>query len=251
MNQPPKPLKILLIGDDCVDVYNYGVVERISPEAPVPIFKSLHTTEKKGMASNVKENLEAVGCEVVAYLGKPSTKTRLVDIRSNQHITRIDNDAISSPCECSALINHSDVDAVVISDYNKGFITYDLIEGVNQAFNDIPIFVDTKKTDLARMNTAFVKINELEASNMKSTNGNIIVTMGVRGARYNTDYYPTHKVDVVDVCGAGDTFLAALAYKMTITKNIKQSIEFANKAACVTVQHMGTYAPALEEIENV
>jgi len=51
------------------------------------------------------------------------------------------------------------------------------------------------------------------------------------------------------VCGAGDTFLAALAYKWCDTKNINDAIKFAVKAASITVQHLGNYAPTLEEIK--
>jgi sugar/nucleoside kinase (ribokinase family) len=57
-------------------------------------------------------------------------------------------------------------------------------------------------------------------------------------------------VDVVDVCGAGDTFLAALAVQYLYTKNIEQSIIFANVAAGLTVQHRGNYAPTYDEIVN-
>jgi len=55
--------------------------------------------------------------------------------------------------------------------------------------------------------------------------------------------------DVTDVCGAGDTFLAALVYKFLETKHMPDAIKFANQAAAVTVQHVGVYAPRLEEIK--
>jgi sugar/nucleoside kinase (ribokinase family) len=55
--------------------------------------------------------------------------------------------------------------------------------------------------------------------------------------------------DVTDVCGAGDTFLAALAYKFLETGNMGDAVKFANKASAVTVQHIGVYAPRLEEIK--
>jgi sugar/nucleoside kinase (ribokinase family) len=57
-------------------------------------------------------------------------------------------------------------------------------------------------------------------------------------------------VGVVDVCGAGDTFIASLAYFYLATKNIDMAIRKAITAASITVQHMGVYAPSLEEIEN-
>jgi D-beta-D-heptose 7-phosphate kinase/D-beta-D-heptose 1-phosphate adenosyltransferase len=51
--QQPRQFKILLIGDDCVDVYQFGTVDRISPEAPVPVFECTHEERKPGMAGNV------------------------------------------------------------------------------------------------------------------------------------------------------------------------------------------------------
>ena len=68
--QQPTQFNILLVGDDCVDVYQYGTVDRISPEAPVPIFKYSHEERKPGMAGNVACNLEALGCRVNYLHGK-------------------------------------------------------------------------------------------------------------------------------------------------------------------------------------
>ena len=94
---PQKKFNILLIGDDCLDVYQYGTVDRISPEAPVPVFKFSHEERKPGMAGNVARNLESLGCGVNYLHGDTSVKTRLVDIRSKQQIVRIDNDVVSEP----------------------------------------------------------------------------------------------------------------------------------------------------------
>ena len=62
--------------------------------------------------------------------------------------------------------------------------------------------------------------------------------------------YPTNKVDVVDVCGCGDTFLAALTIQYLYTRDIEKSIIFANTAAGITVQHRGNYAPSYDEIRH-
>ena len=62
--------KILLIGDDCIDVYQYGRVESISPEAPVPIFIPTDTIMKPGMVSNVENNFRSLGCDVFSFKGK-------------------------------------------------------------------------------------------------------------------------------------------------------------------------------------
>jgi sugar/nucleoside kinase (ribokinase family) len=72
--------------------------------------------------------------------------------------------------------------------------------------------------------------------------------MGEHGAMWNQRTYVAPRVEIADVCGAGDTFLAALAYKHLLTRNMDQAISFAIKASTVTVQHIGVYAPTLEEI---
>jgi len=246
--QQQKRYKILLIGDNCLDIYQYGTVDRISPEAPVPVFKFSHEEQKPGMAGNVARNLEALGCEVNFLHGDCSTKTRLIDIRSKQQIVRIDNDASSTPIEFVTAIPKV-YDAIVISDYDKGTVSYDVIE--EAIATRIPVFVDTKKTDLERLQGAWVKINELEYSKIKSECTGLIVTKGAKGAiiKHHDISSPAPSVEVVDVTGAGDTFLSALAYMYLETKEIKTAVEFANNAASITVQHVGCYAPKIEEIK--
>ena len=242
--------KILLLGDSCTDVYQYGVVDRVSPEAPVPIFKYEYQETKQGMGSNVCKNLQALNCNVTFISGsQTSTKTRLIDIRTNQQVLRIDKDIISEPINLNDLTDLS-YDAIVISDYGKGSITYDIINKLRNEFSG-PIFLDTKKHDLSKFNDIFVKVNELEYNKLKSYNNLLIVTLGNKGAMYKTtteSFFQTSRVEVSDMCGAGDTFLAALAYQYLITNNIENAIGFANKAASITVQHIGNYAPTLSEI---
>lgn len=251
--QPLKKFKVLLIGDICTDEYQYGIIDRLSPEAPVPVFKPTRTETRPGMAANVEANLLALGVEILMIGGDKSIKTRIIDERSKQHIVRIDNDVILEKSLPVDLIssNMLDVDAVVISDYNKGLVSYELIEGIRNIYTG-PVFIDTKKTDLARFNNCYVKINESEFNKAKTYNNHLIVTMGNKGAMYKTNttekFYTSINVDVTDVCGAGDTFLSALVYQYLNTFNIDVAIEFANKAASITVQHMGVYAPTLEEI---
>jgi len=248
--QQQKQFKILLIGDVCVDEYQYGSVERISPEAPVPVLKFTRNETKPGMAYNVLENLKRFNVEIKDFYGAPSRKVRLIDERSGQHIVRIDHDTISSELRISKT-EYSNIDCIIISDYGKGFVSYDTIEGILCHF-DGPVFIDTKKPDLARFSrkNCWVKINELEFNSRESTNENLIVTLGSKGALYEGELFPAPKVDVVDVCGAGDTFLATLSYYYLLTKNIDEAIKKAIVAASITVQHMGVYAPTIEEIEN-
>ena len=154
--QQQKRFRILLIGDNCIDTYQYGNVDRISPEAPVPVFKHSYSETLPGMAANVRKNLKSLGCDVTFLTGEPSIKTRLIDLKSKQHIVRVDKDFDSEPLSDND-IDTSSYDAIVISDYNKGLVSYELIEKLKSKFSG-PIFVDTKKTDLSRLNGCFVKI---------------------------------------------------------------------------------------------
>ena len=248
-SQQPKKFKILLIGDNCTDVYRYGTVDRISPEAPVPIFKFSREETRAGMVGNVRNNLEVLGLEVTCLHGNSSTKTRLIDTRSKQHILRLDDDVISR----SLLFDNIDaellkVDAIVVSDYDKGYVSYTLIKDLRDHYEG-PIFVDSKKPDLEYFEGCFVKVNAQERAAATSICTDLIETRGEQGAIYKDKVYPTPTTEVVDVCGAGDTFIAALTYQYLKTSDIEAAIEFANKAGAITVQHSGVYAPKLEEIQ--
>jgi D-glycero-beta-D-manno-heptose-7-phosphate kinase len=248
-SQQQKKFKIFLLGDTCIDVYRYGVVERISPEAPVPVFRMTHERTLPGMASNVEVNLQNLGCDVVVLTGDSSKKTRVIDTRSGQHLIRIDDDVFSAPLTIDQIrFKLQDFDAIVFSDYNKGFISYTLISDVRDMY-DGPIFVDTKKTDLEYFQGCYVKINAVERAAATSICDNIITTLGGEGAEYKGVIYPAVNTEVVDVCGAGDTFLAALTFSYLNTRNMEKAISFANKASALTVQHSGVYAPKLKEIK--
>jgi len=246
MNQVQKQFKVILIGDDCIDEYQYGVVERISPEAPVPIFNYSHKEEKPGMAANVKENLERLGIFVVPHFGKPSRKIRIIDSHSKQHLLRIDSDVQSEQLDIK--LDYKDIDAVVISDYNKGTVSYEFVERIIKEFKG-PIFIDSKKTDLQRFEGAYLKINGPESKKLISKNTDLIITQGSKNVKYKDQEFVVPQIDVVDVCGAGDTFLSALVYKFITEKDIESAIVFAIRASAITVRKLGVYAPSLEDIK--
>ena len=247
--------KILLIGDHCIDEYRYGTVDRISPEAPVPVFKFSHMDTKPGMAGNVRANLIAFGCDVEFITSaQPSTKTRLIDIHSKQHILRIDDDVPGVPLAPNYQENLNEFDAIVFSDYLKGFVSYELIKWTRANFNG-PIFIDTKKRDLAQFEGCYVKVNEQEYNQRTSVCNNLIVTLGANGAMFRhdeyEDFFPGNPVEVVDVCGAGDTFISALVYKFLETKDMPIAIFYANKASSIAVQHSGVYTLSFDEIKSI
>ena len=233
--RPQKKFRVLLIGDNCTDVYQYGTVDRISPEAPVPVFKHSYAETRPGMAENVKLNLESFGIEVKALLGPNSVKTRIVDIRSRQHILRIDTDTVSKPMMFDPTEDYTNYNAIVFSDYDKGWVSYELVETIRQRY-DGPIFIDTKKQDLAKFWGCYVKVNELEYQNRWSINDKLIVTLGSQGAVYKElkqteNKFPADPVEVVDVCGAGDTFLAAMVAEYLNTNKYALNVIIMNTSS--------------------
>jgi len=239
---------ILLLGDSCIDKFVYCKCERLCPEAPVPLLDIIKTTTNKGMAGNVFKNLLALGCEVEFHTNinyKKVVKTRYVDQKTNHMFNRIDTKAKSNSTfnDIVSDINLHNYSAVVISDYNKGFITEEDIKYISQQH---PItFLDTKKY-LGKWaeEVKFIKINraeyELSRDNLTpKLKNNIITTLGSGGAVYKDIQYDVEDVEVKDLSGAGDTFLAGLVCTFLSTYDIEQSIQVANDCATNVVQRKG------------
>lgn len=249
MNTPQqKSFKVLLIGDSCIDRYVYGEVKRLNPEAPVPILDYKRTETRQGMAWNVYNNLKSFGLEVYMLTNEEKIiKTRYIDEKTNQQILRVDEEVKCNSMEYT--IPEEIYDVIVISDYNKGFITTEkLFEIVNNS--KCPVFIDTKKTVFPEKN-CYIKINSLEYSKLTEKYDNIIVTHGADGAEYDNIFYPGEKVNVYDVVGAGDTFLSALTFGYLTFGSIQSAIPFANKAASIAVQHPGTYVLTEKDVQNL
>ena len=244
-------MKVLLIGDSCEDRYFYGDVKRLNPEAPVPILEYRRGVTSKGMVWNVRENLKSFGVEV--YLSthpEAIIKTRYIDEKSNQQIMRYDVEPKIEPLSFDFPPEWNNLyDALVISDYDKGFLTTEKIFELTSRFVG-PVFIDSKKTNLPA--DAYIKVNELEYERMAYCNyEHLIITRGSKGAEYKGDLYPAEKVNVFDVVGAGDTFLAALTYGYLKYGRIDKAIPLANKAAAVAVSHRGTYVLTEEDVQKL
>ena len=246
--QQQKQFKILLIGDSCTDEYVYGVCERLNPEAPVPILKFNKKETKRGMAWNVRKNLMSFDIEVYILTNKESiTKTRYIDERYNQQFLRVDEEPLLEPMEYE--LPEDKFDALVISDYDKGFLTTEKIFELVEWF-DGPVFIDSKKTKLPKKD-CFVKINDLEYSKLTKPAKNLIITRGSKGAEYRGKLYPGEKVDVFDAVGAGDTFLSALVYFYLKCGRIEEAIPYANKAAAIAVSNFGTHILTKEDVNEI
>lgn len=240
-------MKVLVIGESCTDIFIYGEVSRLSPEAPIPIIKPYKETTNKGMAENVKLNLEALGVQSdIVCNFEEIKKIRYVDDSYNYILLRIDeNDSVSS-LDITHLPNLNNYDIVVIADYNKGLLTKNQIKELSEMCTK-PMFLDTKKKlgdwckniDFIKINFSEYKRSETFIKNNQWINEKMIVTRGPLGCDYNSKNFPTIEVGVKDVAGAGDTFLAGLIFKYIQTNSIEESIEFANKCSTQVVQKRG------------
>ncbi len=243
-------MKVLLLGDSCEDEYIYGRCTRLSPEAPVPVLDYAKIQTKSGMAGNVCLNLQSFGLDITFLTNTEQlVKTRFIDEKSNQQILRVDNETRVKPLLVPVATNS--FDAVVISDYNKGYLTtekiFEIVEGAT-----CPVFIDSKKSILPNKENCFIKINDVEYEKLDDYNiDNLIVTKGSEGCIYNNTLYPAEKVNVYDVVGAGDTFLAALVYGYITTNNINESLMLGNRAAGIAVQQPGTYILTEEDVKKI
>jgi len=145
-------------------------------------------------------------------------------------------------------VDFDSYDAIIVADYDKGYLTYEDIKIIGEKSN--LSFIDTKKTIGSGnyfKDYTFVKMNEVEWDNCKDKGAvyqewkdMLIVTMSERGCMYNEKTYPVDKsVEVRDLSGAGDTWMASFVMKYVETKNIDESIEFANDNATLVVQKRG------------
>ena len=249
--QQQKQFKVLLIGDSCTDEYVYGVCERLNPEAPVPILRKKRVNSQKGMALNVQQNLLAFDMQVTLITqGEPIVKRRFIDERYNQQLLRVDIEDSIQPFKGN--VPDENFDALIISDYDKGFLTSQKIFELVEWF-DGPVFIDSKKTNLP-VDYAYIKINDDEYSKLDyklKDSPNLIVTKGAQGVDYQGKNYPAVGVSVFDVCGAGDTFLSALVYFYLRYGKIDTAIPYANKAAAIAVTHFGTYVLQKGDIHEI
>ena len=197
--------RILVIGDAMIDTYVYGNVNRISPEAPVPIMCPTKEEYCLGGAANVAHNAIAMGSDVTVLfiLGKDSEAEEIINqllshgvncnfiitdssqstinkmrvIGNNQQITRIDyhdNYSVSNELEDELISRFSriiaDYDVVIISDYGKGTCTDKLCKKViaTAKLLEKPVIIDPKGTNWEKYRGASVITPNLKEINVFS-----------------------------------------------------------------------------------
>jgi len=261
-----KQAKIAIVGDSFLDKYCIGNVNRISPEAPVPILDVTKTEVRPGGALNVAKNLHGLGIEPVVFtiidedyakefpflVKSPKDCLSLVKTRFNssgQQLLRVD-EPLAYRQEDLDRIEHpsfSEFDIIAFADYDKGTIT-----------GGKATIVDTKKKDLSVFSgTNILKINKKEydeASNVIFPQA--FITQSENGINYYKDGVfknntPAKAREVIDVSGAGDTVMAVLIYCLSIgLTNPQKMMELANKAAGIVISRFGTSTITLEELNH-
>ena len=245
-------MEILVIGEIGVDIFVYCNSNRLSPEAPVPVLNPFKTVINAGMAGNTGENLSVLSPNsTIQYLSQDEniTKTRYVDQKSNHMFFRVDEGEgnikpFKWDLEVYDLLNKADI--VVVSDYDKGFLADKDLSEIGR-LSTLSI-LDSKRKLTQNIVDAFtfVKLNESESLNNPELIGdNIITTLGIGGAKYNNNLYPSsNPQNTIDVSGAGDTFTAAFIVRYQETKDIVASILYANKKASKVVSKRGVALPS-------
>lgn len=253
-------MKVAVIGDIIQDVYVYGTASRLSPEAPVPVVNHLSTISTPGGAANLLENLKSLGvdCEFVQPENRfPSVKTRV--FCDGHYVTRIDEDRHVNGDEVWEYIrgrDFSQYEYVILSDYRKGALdrAKDIIPYLSKF--GCKVIVDPKRPHTEYTGAWLVKPNESEYDKFgfSKWNGNIITTRAggsvlsrFDGRQLLTAVTP---VEVSDVTGAGDCFLAAFVYGLTKNYTYDKCLDIATRAASVSVTHSGTYILKLQDIEH-
>lgn len=307
---------VLVVGDIMVDHFIWGKVSRISPEAPVPVVDVQKDSILLGGCANVLNSIYAMGGKVyvagvigadnigkrllaelrqrkietagiVVEKGRPTTlKTRIV--AHGQQMVRFDKESRKPVPQASTgkILEYvkslrKKIGAVVISDYSKGVISRELIDGIRKIVADAKIYIclDPKQSDFSIYEGAYVITpNHHEAqraAGMEITDENdlrrvgetllnkynfqaLLITRGEegmslfeRGQRITYTNFSAQAKEIYDVTGAGDTVIGVLALGLAAKANLQEATCLANHAAGIVVGKVGTATVSQEELIRV
>ena len=289
---------IFVIGDLMLDEYVVGDEYRISDEAPVPILKTDEFKVFLGGAANVAKNIIDLGANAILcgavgrgyssrrfldLLHKSSlnddfviqstsnwmtTKTRVVIngqqvVRYDYEHTELKNIVKNKIINVVQQFDFNDVDLIIVSDYNKGMITGDILD-LLKSETDKPIILDPVlpfKTSYCGLYCITPNSHEYNSTfNNSCLNGvketlalkHVVVTMGSDGAKYlehgKEVSVPANKKEVTNCIGAGDTFVAALSLAIASGHSMNEAVIIANVAASVVVSKTYTKTCSLNEL---
>ncbi len=291
--------KVLVVGDIMLDEFIFGDTNRINPEAPVPVVLVRRKEFRLGGAANAAANLAALGAQVtlISQIGNDETGkilTQLLDVAQikhvlvarddmitikktrivarNQQVVRFDEELICPPsieALKKTILATSSVpaDAILLSDYNKGFVVKEIVDTLKS--RDVPLFADVKSAHAEFVKEAFAVVpniheaiqfagsgtpEEIVAKISCALNTNAIVKLGDRGAIVHAKdsktsfYVPTKKRAVHDVTGAGDTFISGLILAHLAGAKLEECVIIANETAGIAVEKSGTAIVQQEEL---
>ena len=303
--------QILCVGDLILDQYIYGNVERMSPEAPIPILSINEEYFQLGGVGNVARNISSLGgnATIVGLIGKDSSSKyieKLIKSEKNLRSDFVIDENHSTPLKMRFLNKFTQLlradkekirpksklshikkikekikkeiercDAIIISDYNKGFVTKELIEEIVKLAKQYKkiILADPKNKDFQTYEGVdFLTPNQKELS--KATNNfidsekeavesgkkiiekckikNVLVTRSEKGmiliSTKKFKNFPTLAKEIYDVSGAGDTVIAALAVMIASGFDLETSALLSNYAAGIVVSKKGTAVTTQEEM---
>lgn len=253
--------RILVSGDPGYDVYHWCTCERISPEAPVPVLVEQSMEDRPGLAYNVCQNLAALGCiPVQDFPPEPWTIKRRFMV-GRQQMMRVDYDRMQSPTHSPPDLSR--IDAIILSDYAKGWLTYEYCQaliGAARAKN-IPVIVDPKKKGWEKFHGCTVICpNESEwgSKTMDPLKAwpydNALVKRGERGIRLyeegqSVQDFPATARHVYDVTGAGDCVVAVVGATLAAGGGLPDAARLANLAGGFVVSEVGTTACSAERLK--
>lgn len=263
-----KAARVVTVGDVMVDRWVRGRVERISPEAPVPVFVQESTEDRPGGAANVTANLTALGItgydNVLIGCGRtPCLKERFIVGRQQIFRRDVEHTEPLSPQGADDVVMQvqaaRNCNVLVLSDYGKGMLTPALCNDLTAWAHErkIPVVVDPKGPDWSKYYRATVitpNQAEADACNGDWPKSHILLTRGDKGMQLwpvgaSMIDIPARRREVYDVTGAGDTVVAVLAAGLSVGLPLEKAARIANAAAGVVVGKPGTATCSLEELE--
>ncbi len=260
---------VAVVGDAMVDHYEFGRVERICPEAPVPVFVSERHENRPGGAANVAKQLIELGCQVhQSFAPEFSIKTRYMV--GSHLVLRVDEDRIARPASSDVrgvaqyLKSVLRLDALVLSDYAKGWLSFGMCQAVMAEMRvrgGAPVIVDPKGNDWSK----FVGCELICPSTSDGLNKspffrdeefpNILYKRGALGmelqGKGGTCSIPTAARHVYDVTGAGDTVVAVVAAALAVGASKLEAATLAALAAGYVVGEVGTTVCPIEKLKEL
>lgn len=313
--------RMLAIGDLMLDEFIWGRVSRISPEAPVPVVNVTRESYYPGGAANVARNLREFTSET-AVMGSAGADTHgrcLLDllqtagihtegvqqdpaaattvktrvIARNQQVVRVDRERkhalTAEQLSCASRYLETTVpmiDAIVVADYGKGFLTQPLADEIcrlAQKHGKILTVDPHPHTSLVWRSATAIKPNRIEAFNaaglppadpvepvahdvalleaarrlrLKWQAENLLVTLGEQGmllfaGESEPVHLPARAQEIFDVSGAGDTAIAVFTLGLAAGASAAQAAELANRASGIAVGKVGTATVSPAELMAV